>query len=87
MIPPTELLWLRQRVPQQYLAGALISSAISHVDVGQKASLREKLALVHWMEKLIRLARNAPRAQSAELPGGAWVLSPGWIGTFPHDYP
>ncbi len=76
VIPPTELLWLRQRVPQEYLAGALISPAISHVEVGHKASLREQFALVHWMEKLIRLARNAPRAQSAELPAGVWVLSP-----------
>ena len=77
VIPATELLWLEQRVPQDYLAGALVSPAISHVDVGHKASLREQFALVHWMEKLIRLARNAPRAPSAELPAGAWVLSPG----------
>jgi dienelactone hydrolase len=76
VIPPTELLWLQQRVPPEYLAGALVSSAISHVDVGHKASLREQFALVHWMEKLIRLARNAPRAQSAELPAGAWVFLP-----------
>jgi dienelactone hydrolase len=76
VIPPTELLWLRQRIPQEYLVGALESAAISHVDVGHKATLRERLALVHWMEKLIRLARNAPRAQLAELPAGAWVLSP-----------
>ena len=77
VIPATELLWLRQRVPQQYLAGALVSPAISHVDVGHKASLLEQFALVHWMEKLIRLARNAPHAPSAELPAGAWVLTPG----------
>jgi dienelactone hydrolase len=77
VIPATELLWLRQRIPQEYLAGALVSSTISHVDVGHKASLREQFALVHWMEKLIRVARNAPRTQSAELPAGAWVLSPG----------
>jgi dienelactone hydrolase len=77
VIPPTELLWLGQRIPQEYLAGALLSPAISHVEVGHKATLREQLALVHWMEKLIRLARNAPRAQSVELPAGAWVLSPG----------
>ncbi len=76
VVPPTELLWLWQRVPQEYLAGALLSPAISHVEVGHKASLGERLALVHWMEKLIRLARNAPRAQAAELPAGAWVLSP-----------
>lgn len=79
VIPPTELLWLRQRVPQEYLAGALMSPVISHVEVGHKAGLRERFALVHWMEKLIRLARNAPRAQSGELPGGAWIFSPGWI--------
>jgi dienelactone hydrolase len=77
IIPPTELLWLKQRVPQEYLAGALESQAISHVDVGHKATFREQVALVHWMQKLIGLARNAPRAQSAELPAGTWMLSPG----------
>lgn len=77
VIPPTELLWLQRRIPQEYLAGVLISPAISHVEVGPKATLRERFALVHWMEKLIRLARNAPHAQSADLPAGAWVLSPG----------
>jgi dienelactone hydrolase len=76
VIPPTELLWLKQRIPPEYLLDALISPAISHVDVGRKASFREQLALVHWMEELIREARNAPRAQSAELPGGTWVLTP-----------
>jgi dienelactone hydrolase len=76
VIPPTELLWLKQRIPQQYLVEALVSPAISHVDVGHKASFREQFALVHWMEELIREARNAPRAQSAELPAGAWVLLP-----------
>lgn len=76
VIPATELLWLQHRVPQEHLAGALISPVISHVDVGARASVRERLALVHWMEKLIRLARNAPRAPS-ELPAGAWVFSPG----------
>jgi dienelactone hydrolase len=75
VIPPTELLWLQQRVPHAYLEGALVSSALSHVDVGRKASWREQFALVHWMEKLIRLARNAPRAQSGELPAGAWVFA------------
>ena len=75
IIPPTELLWLKQRVPQEYLVDALISPALAHVDVGRNANLREQFALVHWMEELIGLARNGPRAQSAELPGGAWVLS------------
>ena len=75
VIPPTELLWLRQRVPRNYLEAALVSRAISHVDVGHKASLWEQFALVHWMEKLIRLARNAPNAQPAQLPAGAWVPS------------
>jgi dienelactone hydrolase len=76
VIPPTELLWLKQRIPPGCLVDALISSAISHVDVGHKASFRERFALVHWMEELIREARNAPRAPSAELPAGAWVVMP-----------
>ncbi len=60
VIPPTELLWLKQKIPQEYLLDALVSPAISHVDVGHKASFREQFALVHWMAELIRLARNAP---------------------------
>ena len=38
VIPPTELLWLKRDVPQEYLAGGVESPAISHVEVGRKVS-------------------------------------------------
>ena len=72
VIPPTELLWLKNDVPSKYLVDALISPAITHVEVGHGPSLREKLALVHWIALLFREARNAPTAQSP-LPAGTWL--------------
>jgi pimeloyl-ACP methyl ester carboxylesterase len=76
VIPPTELLWLRQHVPPERLVGALISPAISHVEVGQRATLRERLALVHWVSLLLRQARNTPTGQKEQLPAGAWIRLP-----------
>lgn len=58
VIPPAELLWLERDVPKEYLAGALVSPAISHVEVGIKASVWDKLVLVHWMATLIHEARS-----------------------------
>ncbi len=57
VIPPTELLWLERDIPKKQLRDALISPAITHVEVGGKLSLRERLALVHWMALMIREAR------------------------------
>jgi pimeloyl-ACP methyl ester carboxylesterase len=68
VIPPTELLWLLRDVPKEYLVSALISPAISHVEVGSKASLWDKLALVHWMAVLIREARNTAAGTAPKLP-------------------
>ncbi len=74
VIPPTELLWLKKNVPQQYLADALISPAITHVEVGHEASLRERLALVHWIALMLREARNPPASrQQTAFPAGAWL--------------
>ena len=75
VIPPTELLWLKEHIPQPYLAAALISPAITHVEVGQKASLREQLALVHWLALLLREARNSPASRPASLPAGTWMYA------------
>jgi dienelactone hydrolase len=77
VIPPTELLWLKEHVPQQYLADALISSAITHVEVGHKANLREQLALVHWLSLLLHQARNSPTSHAVNLPAGAWLFAGG----------
>ncbi len=57
VIPPTELLWLEREVPKNELLDALISPAITHVEVGSKVTLRERLALVHWMALIIHATR------------------------------
>ncbi len=58
VIPPTELLWLQRDLPKDKLLVALISPAVGHVEVGSKATLRERLALVHWMALIIRETRT-----------------------------
>lgn len=75
VIPPTELLWLKEHVPQQYRAAALVSPAITHVEVGHKSSLREQLALVHWLSLLLQQARNSPTSQTGNLSAGARLYS------------
>jgi len=74
VIPPTELLWLKRDISEEYLKDSLISPAITHVEVGGKPSLRDQLALVHWMAEMIRVARNTTRgAEPTHLPAGEWI--------------
>jgi pimeloyl-ACP methyl ester carboxylesterase len=81
IIPPTELLWISRDVPKEYLVSAITSPAISHVEVGSKASLRDKLALVHWMAMLIREARNTAAGTTPKLPAGSWFAAvERWFG-------
>ena len=81
IIPPTELLWISRDVPKEYLVSAITSPAISHVEVGSKASLRDKLALVHWMAMLIREARNTAAGTRPKLPAGSWFAAvERWFG-------
>jgi pimeloyl-ACP methyl ester carboxylesterase len=75
VIPPTELLWLQRDVPKDQLLDALVSSAITHVEVG-KVTLRERLALVHWMALVIRETRSAEAKGKSPLPAGAWFATP-----------
>jgi fermentation-respiration switch protein FrsA (DUF1100 family) len=75
VIPPTELLWLQREIPQSQVLDALVSPAITHVELGSKVTLRERLALVHWMALMMREARAVPAGSSAPLPAGVW-LSP-----------
>lgn len=70
VIPPTELLWLSRDIPKEYLVTALVSPAIGHVEVGTKVSLRDKLALVHWMAQMIRTARATEAGKGPVLPAG-----------------
>jgi pimeloyl-ACP methyl ester carboxylesterase len=56
VIPPSELLWLKNDVPRHYLKNALISPAISHVSMEGEPSLGDKFRLVHFMAQLLDLA-------------------------------
>ena len=74
VIPPTELLWLERDVPKDRLRDALISSAITHVEVGSKVSLRQRLALVNWMALVIHEARVTEAGKaSGKLLAGEWL--------------
>ncbi len=72
VIPPTELLWLQRDLPKDKLLDALISPAVGHVEVGTKVTLRERLALVHWMALIIRETRTTEmRAAKPQIPAAA----------------
>jgi len=75
IIPPTELLWISRDILKEYLVSAIISPAISHVEVGSKAGLWDKLALVHWMAMLIREARSTAGGTGPKLPAGEWIAT------------
>ncbi len=76
VIPPSELLWLSRDVPRQYLRGALISPAISHVELGKNATWLDKLKLVHWVEKMLEEANDAPfNTVDLSKLGGTFVVS------------
>jgi len=78
VIPPTELLWLQREIPKDQLLDTLISPAITHVEVGSKVSLRDRLALVHWMALMIREARATEAGKgSMQVPTGAWIALAG----------
>jgi dienelactone hydrolase len=73
IIPPTEMLWLERDIPKEYLAAALISPAIGHVDFGSKINLRDRLALVHWMASMIHEARSTTGGKATALSAGMWI--------------
>src|SRR5207245_356666 len=49
VIPPTETAWLERDVPRAWLADALVSDAIQHVEMHGKSGVLDRLALVHFM--------------------------------------
>ena len=55
VIPPTELLWLQQDLPANVLRSALISPAISHVDMQGKLTLVDNIRLVHFIAQIFEL--------------------------------
>ena len=81
VIPPTELLWLERDIPRNRLRDALISPAMTHVEIGSKVSLRERLALVHWMALVIRETRVTESEGTTHVPTGAWLAFAGGNNT------
>ncbi len=82
IIPPTEILWLQRDIPKKYLLDALISPAIGHVNFDAKVTLRDRLALVHWMVLMIHEARTAGDGQGPmHLPAGLWLA---FVATMVH---
>jgi pimeloyl-ACP methyl ester carboxylesterase len=75
VVPPSELLWLQQAVPPQALRSALISPAISHVDLQGKPSLSDTLRLVHFMAQIFELT-DAGRGRPTSSALGKKQVSP-----------
>ncbi len=50
----------------------------------RQAQLRDRLALVHWMEEMIQVARSTTRGGPPEsLPAGAWIAKQStWVSPF-----
>ncbi len=59
LIPPSETLWLAHDLPPGKLAYALISRAVTHVELGEQASLAERIQAVHFMAGILAAARHA----------------------------
>jgi dienelactone hydrolase len=56
VIPSTETEWLARDVPPALLRDALVSPAIEHVELQGKPSIRDELALVHFMSDVLEAA-------------------------------
>jgi pimeloyl-ACP methyl ester carboxylesterase len=54
VIPPTETLWLAKELPAAYLDTTLITPLITHVELGGKPAMRDKLALVNFIAEMLR---------------------------------
>ena len=68
VIPPSELLWVEKEVPAEKLKFALISPAISHVELGGEPTFADRWQLVHFMEEFLRDTRINARSHHALAP-------------------
>ena len=55
VIPPSEILWLKQDVPHSDLVSALATPVISHASMEGKPTLADNLRLVHFMAQMLEL--------------------------------
>jgi pimeloyl-ACP methyl ester carboxylesterase len=53
VIPPSETEWLAKDIPSGHLQAALISRAISHVNLERQPGWRDQLAVVHWIALML----------------------------------
>jgi hypothetical protein len=60
IIPSSETLWLSKDVPQHELKAALISPALSHVDLGDKATWQQQWQLMDFMAQVLDAADKLP---------------------------
>lgn len=58
LIPASETLWLAHDLPPGMLAYALVSRALTHVELGEKTSFAERLQAVHFMAGVLAEARR-----------------------------
>jgi dienelactone hydrolase len=68
VIPPTELLWAEREVSADKLKVALVSPAISHVELGGEPTFADRWHLVHFMEEFLRDTRLRARSHHALAP-------------------
>ena len=59
LIPPSETLWLAHDVPPGMLAFALITRALTHVEIGEQATFAERFQTIHFMAGILAAARHA----------------------------
>ncbi len=58
LIPPSETLWLAHDLPPGMLATALISRAVTHVELGDSASFADRWQAVHFMAGVLAESRH-----------------------------
>lgn len=49
VIPPSETQWLARDIPKGHLQAAVISRAISHVNLSDQPRWTDQMAVIHWM--------------------------------------
>ena len=58
LIPASETMWLAHDLPAGMLAFALISRALTHVEIGGQASLAERWQAIHFMAGVLAKAKS-----------------------------
>lgn len=62
VIPPSELLWLQQDVPAKMLVAALVSPALSHLDMKSEPSFMDNFRLVRFIAQMLELSGDEQAA-------------------------